>query len=629
MSDSRDLRASPAGADSQTELRDNLPASEAASESPRAEQPLASKRFRVRIDPAHPIGDTPPEEAAAIADERDAVAPKPAGVASSAEAAIQEASSALPGADALSEVFSIEKLQQLRLQFEQLAGHLRSQQYQLDRREAQLHSQLAQQENDVRTSRLWFRERQQELIDREAEMQRRLHEAAEERAARIAQRDEELSRRQLDLESQRAALVENLGQRESELTRRESEFDLQNAQWSKERAEWAAARARSEAECDEAKRQWQEQADSLAERHRELEQLRDSLVRQSEEAEIAAAVRAAAEQTVAEHPAVKNAAEPSSQIAAQHSEEQHHLAEQIRADADHFYEQVASTLDLLRPFISGKRAKSNDNAPPVEAIMKPHAGPGLPPEVSALFGEFRMALVRLQGRQKNLEEAETLLTDGQSALDRGRQQLTADRQAWQEQCDIERRRIGDDRRKAEADLAKKLQTLAQRGDHLERRSAAVDQLRAEVLRAQRETLELRLATDEIWAQLSGSVPPPMLTQSLARIRSKLAEQYQLERAELAEQQKQLEALAARLEAQHEKLHHQKAAFEQWVADRRNEIEGQASRLVAQEVELARRQSELEEVNERQESERRLYEAEIRRLLGELRSGGISTTAAAA
>jgi uncharacterized protein (DUF3084 family) len=77
------------------------------------------------------------------------------------------------------------------------------------------------------------------------------------------------------------------------------------------------------------------------------------------------------------------------------------------------------------------------------------------------------------------------------------------------------------------------------------------------------------------------------------------------------------------------LHHQKEALEQWVADRRNEIEGHASRLVAQEIELSRRQTELEELNERQQSERRLYEGEIRRLLGELRRGGVTAASAAA
>ena len=642
MSDSRDLQV-PAGIDQQAELRESAPAEargrlvggDKPSDAAGSEQAVASKKLRVRIDPAHAIGDAPPTPAPTSADASDPVfadespaADRDSTEASlAAEAAIAGTTAALPGADALSEVFSVEKLQQLRLQFEQLAGHLRSQQYQLDRREAQLHSQLAQQENEFRTSRLWFREHQQDLADREAELQRRLQEAEAEQSGRLAEREAELSRREQELESQRAGLVDNLTEREAELARREAEFDAHSGQWSEERTRWADAQAQAEAECRAAKRQWQEQADALAARHRELEEQRESLAQQSDDSAIAAAVRIASEQA-AENAVIEIAAERAAEMAAQRSEEQSRVAEQLHADAQQFYGQVRSTLDAMRQFLSGQSPKQGAAKNPLpDAATKSSGVSTLPAEMIAVFDEFRTSLARSQGRQKNLEEAEALLTDGQTALDRGRQQLTADRQAWQEQCDIERRRINDDRRRAEADLNKKLQTLSQRGEHLERRTAAVDQLRAEVLRAQRETLELRLATDEIWAQLSGSVPPPILTQSLARIRAKLAEQYQLERAELADQQKQLEALAVRLEAQHDKLHHQKQALEQWIADRRSEIEGQASRLVAQEMELARRQCELEEMNERQQSERRLYEGEIRRLLGELRSGGMAAAAA--
>jgi len=606
MSDSRDLHA-PAGVDKRAEMRElapgvnrNIPsASEQVSGSAGTDSAISSKKLRVRIDPAHPIGDAPRESAPpaevsggpAVAGENREVVRDSSDGEFSAEAAIAAAASAFPEIDASSEVFSVEKLQQLRLQFEQLAGHLRSQQYQLDRREAQLHSQLAQQENEVRTSRLWFREHQQELADREAE----------------------LLRREQEMESQRAGLIENLGQREAELARREVAFELQSALWANERDEWADAIARSEAECREVKRQWQEQADALAVRHQDLEQQRQALLQPSDTTANAAATALVSEQAAAER-----------------TEEQSRVAGQLHADAEQFYRQVDSTLDLMRQFLIGQQPNAGVvKSVPKDSIGNEPGSRGLPPEMASVFGEFRTALARFHGRQKNLEEAEALLTDGQTALDRGRQQLTADRQTWQEQCEIDRRRINDDRRRAEADMDRKLQTLTSRGEHLERRTAAVDQLRAEVLRAQRETLELRLATDEIWSQLSQSVPPPALTQSLARIRGKLAEQFQLERVELADQEKQLEALAVRLESQHDKLHHQKEALEQWVADRRNEIEGQASRLVAQEMELARRQGELEELNERTQSERRLYEGEIRRLLGELRRSGIAATAAAA
>jgi chromosome segregation ATPase len=629
MSDSRDLPASThtgMAADEPTKSRDaetigsrsGPMAGYKSSDASQAEPAPSSKKLRVRIDPAHPIGDAPrpPDRLADVAGEPSIAGGEQGATGDSTdtefpidaalqEGAIPEPAAGLLGDDALSEIFSVEKLQQLRLQFEQLAGHLRSQQYQLDRREAQLHSQLAQQDGEIRTSRLWFRERQQDLADREAELQRRQQEAEAALNQQFAEREAELLAREQELESQRAGLIKNLNEREAELARREIEFDTQFAGWTQDRNEWAVAQARAEAECHEAKRHWQKQADALAARHRALEQQRQSLVQPSDTTTSAEAAVQPAEQVIA-----------------------------ANAEAEQLYRHVDAMLDLMRQFLAGQQPKAaartaaaKDTSAEFDATESGHLG--LPPEMAAMFGEFRVALGKLQDRQRNLEEAEALLTDGQTALDLSRRQLTADRHAWQEQCEIERRRISDDRRRAEADLNKKLQTLAHRGEHLERRTAAVDQLRAEVLRAQRETLELRLATDEIWAQLSGSVPPAMLTQSLARIRSKLVEQYQFERAELAEQQKQLEALAVRLDAQHDKLHQQKQALEQWVADRRNEIESQASRLVSQEMELSRRQAELEEMGQRQQSERRIYEGEIRRLLGELRREGIAATAAAA
>lgn len=199
MSDSRDRHASTgAGVDNPAELRefasgDNrgiTRASEQVSGSSESDSAAASKKLRVRIDPAHPIGDAP-RKSDSTGDARDANGDAAAGEFS-ADGAIEAASVLLPDFDASPEVFSVEKLQQLRLQFEQLAGHLRSQQYQLDRREAQLHSQLAQQENEVRTSRLWFRERQQELADRNAELDRRQLQAETAQTVRLVEREAEL-----------------------------------------------------------------------------------------------------------------------------------------------------------------------------------------------------------------------------------------------------------------------------------------------------------------------------------------------------------------------------------------------------------------------------------------------------
>ncbi len=58
-----------------------------------------------------------------------------------------------------------ELVQQFRLQSQQLANYLDNRHRNLDRREAELHARIAQQESVARNARLWFQERNNELQD--------------------------------------------------------------------------------------------------------------------------------------------------------------------------------------------------------------------------------------------------------------------------------------------------------------------------------------------------------------------------------------------------------------------------------------------------------------------------------
>ena len=129
----------------------------------------------------------------------------------------------------------------------------------------------------------------------------------------------------------------------------------------------------------------------------------------------------------------------------------------------------------------------------------------------------------------------------------------------------------------------------------------------------RETLEIRLATEELWVQLSGSAPPAALTRSLGRIRTQLADQYRLANAELLEQKKELASIRDQLAGQYEKLIEQRRQFEHWAGGRQREAEQQAARLIAREQELEDTESRFAEQSQQWELERREYEQEIRRL----------------
>jgi hypothetical protein len=78
--------------------------------------------------------------------------------------------------------------EQLQLQVSQLAGHLRERLREVDRREAGVNARASQLEADLRASRLWLRERENDFQQREQELKRRIEEL-EERFERAKSRD--------------------------------------------------------------------------------------------------------------------------------------------------------------------------------------------------------------------------------------------------------------------------------------------------------------------------------------------------------------------------------------------------------------------------------------------------------
>jgi hypothetical protein len=112
----------------------------------------------LRIDGAHTIPSAEP------ADPTDL----PEVVAALAEAQLEREAGSEPDPPSLQALALREE--QLQLQAAQLAGHLKARLAELDRREAQLNARIAQLEADLRTARLWQREREYDFQQREAEL---------------------------------------------------------------------------------------------------------------------------------------------------------------------------------------------------------------------------------------------------------------------------------------------------------------------------------------------------------------------------------------------------------------------------------------------------------------------------
>lgn len=157
--------------------------------------------------------------------------------------------------------------------------------------------------------------------------------------------------------------------------------------------------------------------------------------------------------------------------------------------------------------------------------------------------------------------------------------------------------------RAKKDIERKRRAVERRAEHVDKCQASLRQLRDELGRMHRETLEIRLATEELWVQLAGAAPPAALTRSLGRIRTKLAEQYAHANAELSERKKELETIRSRLEEQYNQLVEQRRRFERWATGRRQECESQASRLIAREKQLQNEEDQIHKQSQSWQAER--------------------------
>jgi hypothetical protein len=144
--------------------------------------------------------------------------------------------------------------EQLRLQAEQLADHLRGQLGDLDQRESLLNTRTAALESELRLSRLWLQEREHELAERqaaldrqEAELREHVRQFAVEQEAAGAQRQHQVAELQ--------ARERILGEREEQLAEHQRRFAAAAQSLQIERDTWTARRNENEqrlaAQCQE------------------------------------------------------------------------------------------------------------------------------------------------------------------------------------------------------------------------------------------------------------------------------------------------------------------------------------------------------------------------------------------
>ncbi len=218
-----------------------------------------------------------------------------------------------------------------------------------------------------------------------------------------------------------------------------------------------------------------------------------------------------------------------------------------------------------------------------------------------------------RNQQKTAKAAERRVEEAREEADNLRKELQEARRQFHEEARQQRQRMAAEQRTAFAEIERQRESVRRRAEHVDQSRAALEQLRAELSGMHRETLEIRLATEELWAQLSSAAPPASLTKSLSGIRGKLADQYRIANAEIQEQKAELEAIRSQLAEQYEKVVLQKQRYDQWSQQHRKDAEADASRLAAREAELRQFEAKLHDRALQWQAQRLDYEQQIRRL----------------
>ena len=220
---------------------------------------------------------------------------------------------------------------------------------------------------------------------------------------------------------------------------------------------------------------------------------------------------------------------------------------------------------------------------------------------------------QLAKREAELATTDALMAESQSQIAQLRESWVQRHEQIEAQARVDRRRLAQQQRRLEAEWADKTQLLARQGEQLDRRRAALEHSRIDLGRLHRETLEMRLAIEELRAQLAGPGAPAALVRSLGGLRQRLTDHYRLESDELVRRRAELETLKAELVAEHGRLHDRQQELAHWVAQRESELNAQAERLSACEVDLAEQAARFRGQEDAWREERFGYQQEIRRL----------------
>ena len=526
------------------------------------------------------------------------------------------------------------------LDSETSAGKSTLQYGEINHRESQLNARIAQFETLVRNTQLMFKEKMNALAERESEVgqlqaafqqeKKYLESERLEFQIRKTEMEEHLAHREkemiqiaiqrenewnnslelyrADLERQLQQYIEEYKQRytqKSEELRRKYETALQDdrnqldAREQEIVAEYTARIKKQEEELQAKKKdlqkeflckqeEWERQ---LTGRAREMEEnlqrrVKDAdaeLLSRREESDARLARR---EQQIKQRETIIREAESEWAQRRETFEKQWAEYEQLRQEKLHQFAEAEAQLDERQHLLSGwetrLKAKESDLTHQEESV------------------KVREKQVEIDAEKfKRIREIEEEVLQSQSESTRMREGLVRERHQLQKMIEADRQRYKESHDLAARRLEEERIELATQNKKMEQMRITLERSREELGRMHRETLEIRLATEELWLRLADDAAPEDLKESVTRIRARLADQYRDALTHVEGQKDELKSLRQQLLLRQEKLLQSRDELNHWATQCEDALLEKEKQLQAREEELDRQQASVYETLRRQ------------------------------
>ena len=209
-------------------------------------------------------------------------------------------------------------------------------------------------------------------------------------------------------------------------------------------------------------------------------------------------------------------------------------------------------------------------------------------------------------KYRRIQEMEADIVQSQMESSRIREGLVRERHQMQKLLESERLRAKETNELAATRLEDERFELSRQNQKVEQMRLSLERSREELGRMHRETLEIRLATEELWLRMAGDTTSDDLNDSLARIREKLSQQHHESSEKLERQKEELKAVRQQMLVQHERLLQRREELTQWASKCEEMLLEKERQLRLKEDEIEHRQSVVDEMLRRCRDERAYY-----------------------